>query len=144
MVLKINIGIAMAITPVPSLSVRGWIVAIPEKADLLFSHFFESDGYQSYIYGSNVSNLQNLVRLYGHAPELLCENIRNTLFTYLGRYYPSVNVDVTFDTSVDNKISVTIFIDVVEENRKYQFSRLLMVTNSKIEKVIKLNNDGYL
>lgn len=134
----------MSIIPVPSLSVRGWVTAIPEKADLLFSHFYESDSSQSYIYGTNISNMQKLVESFGHEPDLLCENIRSTLLLYLGRYYPSVTTDVIQKTSVDNKVTITIAIDVVEEGKKYSFSRLLMLTNSKIEKVIKLNNDGQL
>jgi hypothetical protein len=132
------------ITPVPTLSAAGWIRSPAEKADALFSHFYESDKFQTYLYGQNVTNLQWLVEQYGHDVTILTQQMRTALETYLARYYSDVLVDITTgndDTLIaEGKIELRLYCTVTEEGRQYSFGRLIKATNSKIDEIIKLNN----
>lgn len=133
------------IIPVPSLSAAGWITSPAEKADALFAHFYESEKSQTYLYGGNVSNLQWLIEQYGHNVIELAAQIRSTIELYLGRYYDAVNAQVTHNDNEDNptnSITLSIHCDVTENGKLYSFGKLLNVTNSKIEKIININNTG--
>lgn len=133
------------IIPVPSLSAAGWIVSSAEKADALLSHFYESEKSQSYLYGQNITNCQWLLEQYGNNIIEITSQIRSALQVYLGRYYDAVNVEVTNDDNADNpsgKITLHIYIDVTEDGKTYSMGQLLNITNSKIQKIIRLNNTG--
>lgn len=129
---------------VPTLSSAGWVRSPSEKADALISHFYESEYSQSYLYQNNVSNLQYLVERYSHDIVSFVQQLRLTLETYLGRHYDTANVDVNSDVSenLTGRVNVTVYCTVTEDGKEYSFGRLLMVANSKIEKIINLNNTG--
>lgn len=128
---------------VPSLSSAGWVRSPNEKADALLSHFFLSEKSQTYLYADNVSSLPWLVEQYGRNPIAISTELGNALERYLGRYYDTVNADVTVDdakVAYNGEIAITLYCSVTEEGRSYSFGKLLMVTNSKIQQIINLNN----
>lgn len=131
--------------PLPTLSAAGWVRSPAEKADMLFSHFYESDKLQTYIYGNNVSSLQSTIETYGHDPLLVSEQLRNTLQEYLGRYYTVADVDVTaMDMDVENqpgKIKLRIFCRVTEDGKDYSFGKIIEAIDSKLQTVLDLNNN---
>ena len=131
------------VIPAPSLSAAGWVTSPAEKADLLLSHFYASVKNQTSLYGNNVSNLQWLVQRYGHDVVSLVTQVRSNLEVYLGRYYPAVNVEVGSNDSPSNdtnQITLRVFCQVTENGKQYSFGRLITTINSKIEKIILLNN----
>lgn len=137
----------MAAIPVPTLSTHGWVTSPPEKADFLISHFYESDKAQTYLYGSNITNLQWLIERYGHEIPSLCQQIRLALETYLGRYYQAATVEVLNDASAENKTSkvmLRLYCSVVEEGVTYSIGKLLTISDSKFEKITDLNNNEKL
>jgi hypothetical protein len=132
------------VIPVPTLSAKGWVDSLPEKADVLISHFFASDAFQSSLYAGEIANLQVLIQQYMHDIDGLKQGLRNSLEKYLGRYYSEVTVDIADDTAVNpsNRISLMLNCMVVEKGRSYSFANLLSLVDSKFEKITKLNNTG--
>lgn len=143
---------ALPIVPVPTLSSAGWVRSASQKADFLLSHFYESDKFQTYIYGQNVTNLQWLIEQYGHDIIKVCQEIQRALELYLGRYYESVAINVVSDddpaiNAVPNEtssIKLRLYAQVTEKGKDYSFARLIMATNSKFASIVKLNNEGKL
>ena len=132
------------IIPVPSLSLAGWIRSPAEKADALFSHFYESEKAQTVLYGDKVTNLQWLIEQYGSDIVNLLGKLRDALQQYLGAYYDTVNADVSSNDNAENtngNINITVYIDVTEGGKSYSFGKLLNITDSKIQKIIALNNN---
>jgi hypothetical protein len=133
------------VIPVPTLSAAGWVTSPAEKADMLFSHFYESDKFQTYLYGKNITNLQWLVEQYGHDITILTQQMRASLEVYLTRYYPegvAINVTSSDDETLSaaGKIELRLYCTVNEGGRVYSFGRLIQATNSKIDQIVKLNN----
>lgn len=129
---------------VPTLSAAGWVRSPAEKADYLFSHFYESDKFQTYLYSNNVSNLQYLIEQFGHDIITVTQKLRSALEIYLARYYDVVTVEVTSEDvlapTADGKITLRVFCRVIENGKEYSFGKLIVAMNSKLEKVITLNN----
>lgn len=130
---------------VPTLSIAGWVRSPSEKADALIAHFYESDKAQTLLYGDNVANLQFIIEKYGHDTVAVQQQLRTELERYLSRYYDAVNVSVTSDTSSeksDGKVELRLYADVTEAGKQYSFGKLLVISNSKIDKIMSLNNVG--
>lgn len=131
--------------PVPTLSSAGWVTDPAGKADYLLSHFYETDKQQSYLYVDSTTSLQAIIERYGHDVATLCDQLRRALNQYLLRYYPSVLVDVSADTSEINNNSgqytLRVYCQATEtDGKSYSFGRLVLGTSSKFERVMDLNN----
>lgn len=131
---------------VPTLSASGWVRAPAEKADFLLSHFYESDKFQTYIYGTNVTNLQWLIQEYGHDLVRLCSEISRSVEAYLGRYYDQATAQcIALDAregEPEGSSTLKLFCQVFENGKEYSIGRLIVATNSKFEKIMKLNNQA--
>ena len=127
----------------PSLSEDGWVSSSIKKADYLLSHFFLSDYSQSYVYHKQVSSL----------PWILLEtqgDITNTvsltqqiLSNYFSRYFNNVVVEVMEvpNTESPSKGQISIYIKFTDfENKEIVIGKMLQITDTKIEKIITLNN----
>jgi hypothetical protein len=131
--------------PVPSLSSLGWVTDPGNKADLLLSHFFEAEKSQTFIYGDNVSSMQFLLQQYGHNINSLIANTQSVLEKYLGRYYDLATVSVTCeeaDVDTSGDVNITIRCKVNENGTTFDIATAINVVNSKIVKIINLNNNG--
>lgn len=126
--------------PVPSLSTAGWVTTPSDKADLLFSHFFEAEKSQTYLYGQNVSSLPYLVEQNGNNVASMVQALRLTLQRYLQAYYTGVQVDINVVEDATPRYELQVYASVVEDGKQYSFGKLLQVANSKISKIIDLNN----
>lgn len=132
--------------PVLSLSTFGVITNVAEKADLLLTHFVYSEKNQTTLYGNNVASLAFILQDNSNSINACCLAIRQTLQVYLGRYFDSVSVDVTYtdenpdksSTQVRIKLSVTIS----DNGQEYQLSRLLRTIDGKFKEFVNLNNNG--
>lgn len=133
--------------PVPTLSAQGWVRSSAEKADAILSHFYVSDKRQTSLYGDNVSNIQDIVQRCGHDIVALTQQLRMELSTYLSRYYDTANVDVRAQEITEAGIetgtyTLGVYCLVTEDGKQFSFGKLLQISNSKLEKVFSLNNDG--
>lgn len=134
----------MTVIAIPSLSAKGWVDALGEKADLLLAHYFASDAYQSELYPNAVANAQVLFARYNNNLPGLKTAMRQSLEDYLGNYYQSATVDIADDRETNNssRINLILYIEIVEERSKYIFSNLVSSVNGKFEKIARLNNTG--
>jgi hypothetical protein len=136
----------MATISVPALSATGWTRSPAEKADYLMSHFYESDKFQTYLYGLNVCSLPWLIEQYGNEPARVCREIEDQLGAYLSRYYDSAVVQCVANDNPDvnptSEITLRLYCQVTEEGKEYVIARLIMTKDSKFQKIVKLNNQG--
>lgn len=132
------------IIPVPTLSPKGMITEIVAKTDTLIAHYFASDAGQSYMSRRTIGSLAPLLQQSGNDIPLLKEKIRNSLESYLGRYYETVVVNVDDDTSTNlsNRIELKVSCKVTQGGEGYDVANLLSLVNGKFEKIRKLNNTG--
>jgi hypothetical protein len=137
---------ATNVTPVPSLTVGGWIVTPQQKADLLMAYFYESMNNQTYVFQGQITSIQYLIEQNAGSMPKTCDGIRTALETYLGRYYQSVIVQVTSDDvtsgNQSSEITLTIYISVTEAGQVYGFTQLISMADSKFLKAVTINNDG--
>ena len=70
-------------------------------------------------------------------------NLKNALEVYLNRYYLNSSVEVSYkaDAKDESNITITIYCIVTEQdNTQYSLGRLLEVADSKITKIMRINN----
>lgn len=135
---------------VPTLSSNGWVRAPAEKADFLLSHFYESDKFQTYLYGEGITSIQWIIEQYGHDIIACCSELRRALELYLGRYFDSVTAQVTSNDNITynpvphqgSDITLRLVCSVTQDGKEYSFARLIVTSDSKFQRVINLNNEG--
>jgi spore maturation protein SpmB len=129
---------------VPSLSTHGWVDKPAEKADLLLTHFFYSMKSQTTIYGSNVASFQWILEQHPKDIARAVEETRRTLFTYLSRYYDSVNVEITERTEDPEKsstrVEMVISAIVTEAGVDYQLNKLVKLLDGRFKEFTNINN----
>lgn len=129
--------------PVPTLSPAGWVTSPAEKADTLLSHLFLSLKSQSFVYGNNVSSIQGVIEQYGHDITVVTQQMGLLAEAYLRRYYDVAIATVTNNNNATNLTSsaeISIHVQVTENGITYSLGKLLQISNSKITKIITINN----
>lgn len=129
----------MASNPLPTLSTLGYLTSPMEKADRLMSYFFESDASQSQLFTKSVYSLQYLIQQHNQDIPTLCGQIKTNLTNYLNGYFDSSEVECTYSEE-DNKVTIKLYADVVENGKKYSLGKLIETINGSFNKVISLNN----
>jgi hypothetical protein len=133
--------------PVPTLSMHGWVTNTAEKIDFLLAHWVESDAEQDTIYGTSVSNLQEIVQKFNDDPYRMASEIQSKLSTYLARYYPDgVTIETQVSPAKDQvqvtefrvNLGVTIFFKVGD--KEYKAPHQLSLIDSKFNSFIRINN----
>ncbi len=129
---------------VPTLSAAGWVDHPAEKADQLISYYFVSEASQTHLYPGQVVSLTAQVQEWGHDPLELRQRIRDDMERYLRPYFDEVIIDVTTETpAVDgtNRFNVTLNCIVIDKGERYSLGRLITVVNSKIVRIVDINNN---
>jgi len=134
----------MSSTPVPTLSPNGWVNTPEGKTDILMSHFFVSEESQSYLYAGNITSLPAIINKYCNDIDKCCSAIAGSLEEYLARYFDMATAEVTSDvrTVTGTSVSISVYCSIVDQGMQYSVGHLINVTDSKINKIIKLNNTG--
>ena len=133
---------------VPTLSRAGWSKSPAEMVDFLLSDFFIAEYSQSYLYKDNITSLPYLIQRYqGDVPGLV-EAMRRYLEDYLGSYLDDILVDVTSDAGTSENptsaVAITIYIQFSRNGVVYSVGKLIETLNSRIKKIVNLNNTGAL
>lgn len=127
---------------------KGWVTSVPEKVDLMLSHFFESDKIQTYLYPGHVANLQNILQQYGNNIPQLCLQLRQMLEPYFAAYFDAtvVEVNANNDPSVNptNAITLTVQATIRDNGEEYSLGSLVQVNDSSFKRVMGLINYGVL
>jgi hypothetical protein len=130
-------------TTLPALSEDGWVTSTAEKADYLISHFFVSEYSQTLLYPGNVASFPWIIQKNQGNMLKTADDMKETLNRYFSRYFKTVSVDVKYVEEKENssRVSLEIYISFTDhEDKEYTLSRLAQVVNTKIDKIIKLNN----
>lgn len=131
----------------PSLSSKGWVNSINEKADQVASYFFLTDAYQSNLYQGQLVSLQVLIQQNTNDIPGLVRAIQQTFENYLLRYYPegavasctSPGTDPTYaNSTVDVELSATVTIN----GTQYSFGWLVSAIGSIVSSIVRINNTG--
>lgn len=136
----------MAIKPVPSLSLSGFINELRDKSDRLMSYFFYSDASQSNVYLGEVSSLPDIIQKYGNDKDSIATEMDDALQKYLERYFDIVEVEVKInipENATDNRMEILCEIIVGENGVKYDFAKILNTANGKLTTIMDRNNQGF-
>ena len=129
-------------TSIPSLSESGWISSPAEKVDKLLSYFVTSEYSQSNLYSGKIASFPYLIANYASDQYRLQAEIRETLESFLDRYFDSVDVDVKVEDNPknDSKLSIKLILVVTDDNVRYSAGREIQTLNSQFVKIGKINN----
>lgn len=129
---------------VPTLSSLGWVNTVEEKGDFALSYFITSEYSQSVLYSGRIESLQYLVKRFGSDPLKLEEEIANSLEGLMTRYFDesaTSRVEVSDpDPEKPQELTIRFWCIVRENDREYSLGRSVMLTDSRIMKIAKLNN----
>ena len=127
---------------IPSLSESGWISSPAEKLDKLLTYFVTSEYSQSNLYAGKISSFPYLIATYGSDQYRLQAETRDTLESFLGRYFDSVDIDVKVvqNPENDSKLSVKLLLIVTDNDVRYSAGREIQTLNSQFVKIGKINN----
>lgn len=128
---------------VPSLT-SGWVGAASEKIDLLISAWLTSDYSQSVVFHGKIMSLPHAIAKLGHDPDQLMESMRHQLDTYLGRYYDSVEVDVTYEYLIKDAIggpyAIKFILAASTNGVRVNLAQGLEIRDSKVSKIFDISN----
>lgn len=127
----------------PSLSSKGWVYSTAEKADYLISHFFVSEYSQSLIYNGNVASFPWIIQKNQSDMLGVVRDLEITLELYFGRYFNNVVVQASYQEVPPNSgvVRIDLYVSFYdEENKQFSLSRVVEVVDSKIEKILEINN----
>ena len=127
---------------VPSLSIDGWVNTPLRSADFLFSHLFLADYSQTYLYYTHVKSIPDLIYKNQESISSLITDVKNTLDTYFGQYYETVNSEVTATETEGTSVTMNIFLELIEAGDAYTLSKVIEFSDSKVKSIIDYNNNG--
>lgn len=129
----------------PTLSPEGWVQSTAEQADYLLAHFFASEFSQTHLYQRNVASFQWIIQESQSDMSKTMSLLKDTLFTYFGRYFDNINVDVNYlqDPPDSSSVTINLYLSFTDKvGKDFILSKALELVNSKIKKIVSLNNDG--
>lgn len=126
----------------PSLSMTGWIDEPAERADRAMSYYFASDYSQTEIFAGKVVTLQWQLEEYSQDTNRLNQEMTSYLTEYFNRYFDSatVEIDISEITDDEERLDIELRCTLVEKGKTYSLGRLIQSVNSKVVKILTLNN----
>lgn len=136
------------IKAVPTLSSSGWVGATGaspgEKIDYLMTYFVYTIQNQTTVFGNNATSLQALLENAGNDMNKAVANVRSALITYLGRYYDSVNANVSYaltdPTTSSSLTTLTVSVTVTENGLTYSIEQQLQLIDGKFQSFIDITS----
>lgn len=128
---------------IPTLSAKGFVTSIVDKAERAMAYFCISQYSQSNLYRGNVVTLAWLVQRYGSDPMEMRSQLQSSLNNYLNRLFDEAQVEVVVDDETET-ISLDVKIFVVDEGLKYDLGYVIRTTNNKVLDIFDINNQGYI
>lgn len=134
----------MVTRAVPTLSSAGWIDSPREKIDYLMTYFVYTIKNQTTVFGDNATSLQAILENAGNDMNKVSANMRTALITYLGHYYDSVNVDISYaltdPTTSSSLTTVSVNITVTENGNTYSVEQQLQLIDGKFQSFIDMTS----
>ena len=101
----------------PILGPEGWVTDPSQALDKLYKHAFVTDFSQSTIFHGKVTSIQHVIARNPNNIDKITRDLSETLRTYIGRYFPDLDVTVKDstieDTDGNNPQKRTINIDII-------------------------------
>lgn len=133
----------MATTAVPTLTSEGWVTAPDKKCDRLLMNAFASDASQSNAFAGAVCSIQNVIYLNNGDPVTCGDEIASALTALYERYFAAATFKATVTEFADlsGRYDIAIEGTVVQENRKYDFGRMVESANGIVVKIMTASGD---
>lgn len=128
---------------VPTLSEDGWVKSTEERADYLFSHFFVSEYSQTALYTGAVSSFPYIIQKNQGDMINTVSDLRTALQIYFSRYFTNVKSEAvhTEDPPKSGKYRINLHVSFTDEDGKdFALARVAEVLDSKLVKVLAINN----
>lgn len=131
------------LTVVPTMDSIGWVSDVPNKLDRLLSYFYYSDYKQSDLYAGQIVSLPRILQLAGNKANMAAPKVEDALKYYLGVHFDRVNVEVSVVSPSDiasTTASLKIVIGISDSGKTQVTGDMVMISDGKIEDVIRMNN----
>ena len=128
----------MSNTAVPTLTSDGWVTAVDKKCDRLLMNAFASDASQSNMYAGSVTSIQSIIYANSDDPNAAGTVIAAQLQQMFGRHFDaaSFRANVVEFADKSGRYDIQITGTVVQENRKYDFGRMVESLNGIVVKMM--------
>lgn len=133
----------MSSNVVPTLSTDGWVETPIIKADRLFAHFFVSEYSQTFLYKGNVTSFPYIIQNNKEDPSGTASAVKISLTNYFNRYYENCDVAVDWKMAPEDtaRVELEIYVELLDSDGvKFSLGNTVTLIDSKVEKVVKLNN----
>lgn len=134
------------IVPAASMSTLGFVYDSVNKFDIVLSHAFVADYNQTYLYPGNITSMSRLIQKAGSDITALITSVKNGLYAYLNKYYEEVEVNCSIAPNginpESNAVTFQLEIKITEGLSQTVYGRLVSTVNSRLTKIIALNNYG--
>lgn len=133
----------MTQTVMPSLSTEGWITSTPSIADALISHFFVSEYSQTLLYPGQVASFPWIIQNNQNDMVSTVRQMKAVLLAYFSRYFTDVVIDLTQkEVPPDSgRVQLDLFMKFKDaDSKEFVLARVVEVVESKINRVLKINN----
>lgn len=132
------------VSKIPTLTPKGFVEAIQDKADAVMLNFYVSQYSQTNLFRGANKPLAYLVQQSGDNAVAIRDALEMELRKYLERVFESVPVLEVSSTEEGNGINLRLDVMVRDGGKEYSFGHEIMTSNSKIVDIIDLNNSGSL
>ena len=132
--------------PIASLTRRGWIKDVVEKADFILAYFFETLPSQSWMFRQETVSVQDIYSKFTNDPEGFSTRLQSVLTERFRIYFDNTQVRVQTTNPEEQKrtgkTNLVISITIFEKGKEYSLSRELQNRNNVFEMVVKQVNVG--
>jgi hypothetical protein len=129
---------------VASLSRKGYLTDVAERADRVFAYYLASDKSQSYLYAGNVLSMQATIQEVGNNQQKLQSQITQDLATLFNNVFDLAAVTVAITTPAwdgTNRFNIAISTTLTDAGTTYDLGTLLLQSQDGIvTKLVNANN----
>ena len=123
----------------PVLGEDGWVEG-KKKLDYLLAHFYASDAAQTHFFQGAVSSMARVTK--DHQGRIIEARraIEETLTSYLGKYFKSVDIRVSIEDNSDLHFGEITLAGLVEEEtgEKFDIHEVMSDKNSLVRRFLKI------
>lgn len=130
--------------PVLSLSRKGLLTDVAERADRQFAYYYASDRSQSFLYNGQILSIQGTIQAVGNQQQQLQTQIQSDINVLLGAIFDAATATVTVSTPAydgSNRFNITIEAVVTDNGVTYDLGTLLLQSdNGIVQRILTANN----
>lgn len=133
----------MASNPLLTLSRKGLLKGVAERADRVMAYYVTTDLSQTYLYKGQVKSFQGTIQQFNNDKVLLRQQVTADLLAMFTSVFDLADVTVTIeDTAVDGSNRMNIVIDVIitEAGVQYSLGSVIQSINGVFTQLIQQNS----